>query len=89
MRCYVRRFTLRLDEAEAFLGRKDDLGINLQERDTRIVYAVRMAVNRSFPAAAGSKCYAVEGSSRLLDVRGGRLSGSVMERSLTTTSRSA
>ena len=85
----MRRFTLKLDEAEAFLGRKDDLGNKLQERDVRIVDAVRMAVNRVFPAAAGSKCYTVEDGSRLLDVRGGRLSGSVMERSLTTTPRSA
>ena len=40
------RFTLGLREAAAFFGSKDDLGINLQERDKRIVYAVRIAVNR-------------------------------------------
>ena len=54
--------------------------INWQEINTRIVYAVRIAVNRFFPAAAGSKCHVVEGGSRLSDVRGERLSGSVMER---------
>ena len=31
------------------------MGINLQERDMQIVYAVRIAVNRRFSAAAGSK----------------------------------
>ena len=40
------RFTLGLGEAAAFFGSKDDLGINLQERDKRIVYTVRIAVNR-------------------------------------------
>ena len=49
----MERFTLGLDKAAAFFGRKDDLVINLQERDTRIVYAVRIAVNRCFSAAAG------------------------------------
>ena len=87
--CFVVRFTLGLEEAAAFFGRKVDSGISLQERDTQIVYAVRMAVNRVFPAAAGSKCHAVEGSSRLFGVRGERLSGSVMKRSLATTPRSA
>ena len=42
------RFTFGLDEAAEFFGRKDDLGISLQERDMRIVYAVRIAVNRFF-----------------------------------------
>ena len=77
------RFTLRLDEAAGVFGRNNDLGIKLQERDARIVDAVRMAVNRVFHAAADSKCYAVEDGSRLLEVRRGRLSGGVMERSLT------
>ena len=62
------------------MRRKDDLGLNVQERDTRIVYAVRVMVNRFLPAAAGSKCHAVEGGLTLSDVRGERLSGSVMER---------
>ena len=44
-----------LEEAAAFLGRKDNLDINLQERDRRIVYAVSIAANRCFSAAAGSK----------------------------------
>ena len=74
------RFFLGLDEAAAVFWRKDDVGINLQERDTRIVYAVRVVANRFFPAAAGSKCHAVEGGLTLSDVRGERLSGSVMER---------
>ena len=75
------RFTLLgRDETAAVFGRKDDLGINLQERDTRIVYAVRVMVNRFFPAAAGSKYHAVEGGLTLSDVRGERLSGSVVER---------
>ena len=34
---------------------KNDLGINLQERDRRIVYAVRIVVNRCFFTVAGSK----------------------------------
>ena len=74
------RFTLGLDEAAAFFGRKDNLGINLKERDTQIFYAVRIAANRFFPAAADSKCPAVERGSRLSDVRAKRSSGSVMER---------
>ena len=35
--------------------RLDDLGINLSERDRRIVNAVCIAINRCFPAAASSK----------------------------------
>ena len=37
-RCFAGRFTLGLDEAPAVFGRNDDLGINLQERDTRISF---------------------------------------------------
>ena len=39
-----------LEKAAAFFGRK---GIDLQERDIRIVYTVRIEVNRCFSAAAG------------------------------------
>ena len=63
--------------------------MTLQERDTQIVCAVRIAINRVFSAAAGSKFHAVEEGSRLSDVRDKRLSGSVMERSLTATLRGA
>ena len=42
-------------EGATFFGRKDDLGINLQERGMRIIYAVRIAANRCSSAAAGSK----------------------------------
>ena len=80
-RFFLEKFTLLgLDEAAAVFGRKDGLGLNLQERDTRIVYAVRVVANRFFPAAAGSKCHAVEGGLTLSDVRGERLSGNVVER---------
>ena len=41
---------------------------------------VRGMGNCFFPAAAGSKCHAVEGGLTLSGVRGERLSGSVMER---------
>ena len=61
----------------------------LQERDTQNVCAARIAINSVFSAAAGSKFHAVEDGSRLSDVRGKRLSGSVMERSLTATPRGA
>ena len=37
---------------QRFFCRKDDFGINLQERNTRTVYAVRIAVNRFFSSAA-------------------------------------
>ena len=69
-RCTVGRFTSGRDKAAAFFGGKDDLGINLQERDTIILYAVRMVVNSFFPAVAGSKCHAIESGSRLLNIRG-------------------
>ena len=39
--------------------------MTLQERDTQIVCAVRIAINRVFSAAAGSKFHAVEDGSRL------------------------
>ena len=48
-RYFVGRFTLGLDEAAAVFGRNDDLGINLQERDSRIIYVLHIAVNRFFP----------------------------------------
>ena len=43
----------RLEEVAVFFGWKDDSGVILQERDRRIVYAVRIAVDRCFSAAAG------------------------------------
>ena len=80
-RYFVGRFTLGLDEAAAVFGRNDDLGINLQERDSRIIYVLHIAVNRFFSSkAAGTKCHAAKGGSRLSGVRGERLSGRFMER---------
>ena len=55
MRCFVRRFTLGLDEAGAFLWRLVDWGNNMQERDKQIVYVIRIAVNVFFSATARSK----------------------------------
>ena len=48
-RCFAGRFTLGLDDDPAGFGRNDDLGINLQEIDTRVAYAVRIAVNHFSP----------------------------------------
>ena len=42
----------RLEEAGVFFGGKDGSGVILQERDSRIVYAVRIAVDRCFSAAS-------------------------------------
>ena len=55
-----------------------------QERYERNVHAVRMACRRGRLKATGAVgtngSHAVEDGSRLLEVRGDRLSGSVMER---------
>ena len=56
-RCFVGKvYNVRaLDETAAFYWWKNGVGINLQETDRRIVYAVRITVNHCFSAAFSSK----------------------------------
>ena len=63
---------------QRFLGREDDLGIIDQLAEER--YANRLCRTYSGQSLFFSASHAIEGGSRLADARGGRLSGSVMER---------
>ena len=64
-RCFMGRFTLGLDETAAFFWRLGDWGVNLQERDRRIVYAIRIVVGRFSSATA---CFKKSCRRRLLEV---------------------
>ena len=70
----------KLDETATFWGRRRGIG------ESFTLYVLRFITVT--PQQLISKGHVVEGGSRLSDARGERLSGSVMERSLTATPRS-
>ena len=83
-RCFVGRLCLRRPDEAAMFFRGWMTWASTCWRDRQIVYAVCIAIDHCFsPVKLIQKGHAVEGGSRLSDVRGERLSGNVMERSST------